>query len=161
MIQKNSTTIYTNTVVLPAGALIGLQYKYGIDPVSTYAGPFDDEAPFLVNHYRVIRSTALSPYVLPTDKFGSQYFEPYFNTSSPAAAHLTIGKPFAGKVQVTWLGRPHAHLQATTNLNAGTWQDLWETDGTNWTSGFPSTNGFVSQTNWPATNGAFFRVVKP
>jgi hypothetical protein len=61
---------------------------------------------------------------------------------------------------VSWLGRPGAHLQACANL-AGAWQDLTATDGTNWTTGFSSTNGFVSVTNWPATDKTFFRLVKP
>jgi hypothetical protein len=46
-------------------------------------------------------------------------------------------------------------------LLSSAWQDLWATDGTNWIAGYPSTNGLVSQTNWPATSRAFFRVVKP
>jgi hypothetical protein len=161
MVRKNPTSIYTNTFTLPAGVLAGLQYKYGIDPYSLNFGPLDNEAPFMVNHFRVIRTTAISPYILPTDKFGSQYAEPYFSSNSPSAAQLTIGKAMAGKVLVAWLGRPHAHLMVKTNLAAGTWQELFATDGTNWITGASSTNGFVSQTNWPATNAAFFRVVKP
>jgi hypothetical protein len=67
----------------------------------------------------------------------------------------------AGKVSVTWLGRPGANLQATTNLVSGPWQNLPTTDGINWTTGNESANGFVSQTNWPAGAPTYFRLVKP
>ena len=113
------------------------------------------------NRCKAIRATAIQPYALPVDKFGNQYGEPFFDASSPGDARLAIGQPVSGKVPVTWLGSPGTHLQVKTNLVSGTWQDLAATDGTNWTSGFGSTNGFVSQTNWPASSRAFFRVVKP
>jgi hypothetical protein len=74
---------------------------------------------------------------------------------------LTVGALSGGNVPVTWLGRPGAHLQVTSDLVSGSWQDLIATDGTNWTVGYSSTNGFVSQTNWPASGKAFFRLVKP
>jgi hypothetical protein len=62
-------------------------------------------------------------------------------------------------VAISWLGRPGVQLQVTTNL-AATWQSLAETDGTNWTTGTSSTNGFVSQTNWPASGVQFFRLIQ-
>jgi hypothetical protein len=121
----------------------------------------DDEAGFGANHFRVVRSTALIPYPMPTDTFGNQYGEPLFSAISTGGANLNVGNPVSGKVPVVWLGRPGAHLQVTTNLLSGTWQDMIATDGTNWTSGYSSTNGFVSQTNWPAGCMTFFRLVKP
>jgi hypothetical protein len=111
--------------------------------------------------FGVVRSTAINPYTMPTDTFGTQYGEPLFSATSTAAASLRVGTPVSGKVPVSWLGRPGAHLQVSTNLSSGMWRDLFETDGTNWNSGPSSTNGFVSQTNWPASSKAFFRLVKP
>ena len=160
MIQQGSTTIYTNTIIVPAGTTVAFKYKYGMDPGSVYGGPLDDEAGYAVNHVRVVRSTAMNPYVMATDTFGNMYAEPYFSASSPGGAELAIGAVSGGTVPVTWLGRPGAHLQVASALG-GSWQDLPATDGTNWISGYSSTNGFVSQTNWPAGSAAFFRVVKP
>jgi len=103
----------------------------------------------------------MNPYSMPTDKFSNMYSEPFFNSGNLGGAHLTVGALSGDKVPVTWLGRPGAHLQVTTSLG-GTWQDLMATDGTNWVSGYNNpTNGFVSQTNWPASGNAFFRLVKP
>jgi hypothetical protein len=153
--------IYTNTIIIPAGTPVGFAYKYGMDPNATGGGPDDDEAASGVNHYRVVRSTAFNPYVMPTDTFGNMYDEPFFSVNSTGGADLSVGTPVAGKVPVTWLGRPGAHLQVKSDLVSGSWQDLAATDGTNWTAGSSSTNGFVSQTNWPASSKAFFRLVKP
>jgi len=90
------------------------------------------------------------------------YGEPFFNINNRGAASLTIGPASGGKVPVSWLGRPGAHLQTKPTVSGGSWQDLWATDGTNWTSGFSSTNGCVSVTNYPASSGQlFFRLVKP
>lgn len=161
MVQQGSTMIFTNTIIMPAGTPVGFEYKYGMDPNSGYGGPIDDEAGFNTNHFRVVRATALIPYPMPTDTFGNQYREPLFSATSTGGANLNIGNLVSGKVPVTWLGRPGAHLQVSTTLASGTWQDIFETDGTNWISGYSSTNGFVSQTNWPASNNAFFRLVKP
>jgi hypothetical protein len=161
MVEAGGSTIYTNTITLAAGTLVGFKYKYGMDPGDTTGGPFDDEAPLGQNHFRVLRSPAASPYVLPMDTFGRQYAEPYFNASATGGAGLKIGRPVLGRVPVSWLGQPGVHLQVKTNLLSSAWQDLWATDGTNWIAGYPSTNGLVSQTNWPATSRAFFRVVKP
>ena len=160
MIEQGSTTIYTNTIVIPAGTPVGFEYKYGMDPGNFYGGPVDDEAGFLMNHFRVVRSTALNPYPMPTDTFGNQYSEPLFSAASTDGANLKAETGIAGKVAVSWLGRPGAHLQVTTDLSSGAWQDIPATDGTNWISGSSSTNGFVSQTNWPAGSKAFFRLIK-
>ncbi|HWD91829.1 MAG TPA: hypothetical protein VG938_05715 [Verrucomicrobiae bacterium] len=161
MIEQGLSTIYTNTVIVPAGTPVSFTYKYGMDESAAFGGPGDNEAGFGQNHFRVVRSTAMNPYPMPTDKFGNQYSEPFFNSGNPGGANLTVGAQSGGKVPVTWLGRPGAHLQVTTGLG-GTWQDLMATDGTNWVSGYNDpTNGFVSQTNWPASGNAFFRLVKP
>jgi hypothetical protein len=161
MIEQGLSTIYTNTIIIPAGTPVAFNYKYGMDAGAFNGGPSDDEAGFAQNHYRVVRSTAMNPYPLPVDKFGNQYGEPFFNSGNTTGAQLTVGAPSGGKVPVTWLGRPGAHLQVATTLG-GSWQDLPETDGTNWVSGFNNaTNGFVSQTNWPVSGNAFFRLIKP
>ena len=161
MVEVGLTTIYTNTIIMPAGTSIAFAYKYGMDPASFNGGPLDDEAASGQNHYRVVRSTAFNPYSMPTDKFGYQYNEPFFSGASTSGGHLTVGAPSGGNVAVSWLGRPGANLQVKTALTQGLWQNLADTDGTNWTAGYSSTNGFVSVTNWPATGSAFFRLVKP
>jgi hypothetical protein len=161
MIEQGLSTIYTNTIIMPAGTPVSFAYKYGMDASAANGGPADNEAGFAQNHFRVVRSTAMNPYPMPPDTFGNQYGEPFFSSANTAGANLAVGAPTAGKIPVTWLGRPGAHLQVTTNLT-GAWQDLNETDGTNWVSGSNNpTNGFVSQTNWPANGKTFFRLVKP
>jgi len=160
-------SVYTNTFTIPAGTPVAFLYKYGIDTnlnVDINAGQQnaqDDEAGTYSNHVRVIRSTAMNPYVLPTDNFGNMYSEPYFDNGSTSGGNLTMGSPAAGMVPVSWLGRPGAYLQFNTNVTGGSWQNLIATDGTNWTAGYSSTNGFVSVTNWPASGTAFFRLVRP
>ena len=164
MVQEGATMIYTNTIIIPTGTPIDLAYKYGIAPNGLYGGPgpVDDEAPFERNHNRVLRSTALTPFVMPTDTFGNMYSEPFFGNYNTVGGKLTVGPASGGTVPVTWLGRPGAHLQVRSNLTSGAWQDVWATDGTNWTSGFNSVNGFMSKTNWPLTGQPmFFRLVKP
>jgi hypothetical protein len=147
-------------MIVPAGTPVAFEYKYGTDPGNWIGGPLDDESGFLMDHFRVVRSTALNPYPMPTDTFGNQYQEPLFSADSTGGGNLTVGTAVAGKVPVRWLGRPGAHLQVRTDLSSGTWQDISATDGTNWISGSSSTNGFVSQTNWPAGIKAFFRLFK-
>ncbi|SPE53230.1 exported hypothetical protein [Verrucomicrobia bacterium] len=168
MVEVGTTTVYTNTIILPPGTVVALSYQYGIDPAGAYGGPLENEAAAGNNHVRVVRSTASDSYTMPIDTFGFQYNEPFFSTGNIqglgnlGGGNLSVGLPVAGKVAVQWLGRPGGHLQVNTSLASGAWRDLTETDGTNWTSGFASTNGFVSQTNWPAGQGnSFFRLVKP
>lgn len=162
MVEEGATLIYTNIIIIPAGAPISLAYKYGMDIYPFYPGPADDEAGFEQNHSRVLRSTALTPYMMPTDTFGNMYSEPFFGNYNTVGGKLTVGQAAGGTVPVTWLGRPGAHLQVKNSLISGVWQDVWATDGTNWTSGFNSVNGFVSKTNWPVTGQpTFFRLVKP
>lgn len=161
LFQQGSSTIYTNTVMLPAGTPIWFQYKYGMDASGINGGPSDNEAAIGQNHRRVLRSTASNPYSLPTDTFAHMYQEPFFSVGNTSGAQLTVGAPSAGKVPVMWLGRPGAHLQVKSTLAGGSWQDINETDGATWTSGYASTNGLVSVTNWPVVDKAFFRLVKP
>jgi hypothetical protein len=154
--------IYSNTIIIPAGTPVSFNYKYGIDANNANGGPADDEAGFGTNHFRVVRSTAFNPYPMPMDKFSNMYAEPFFSATSTGGGNLSAGAVAAGKVPVTWLGRPGAHLQVKDNLSGGVWQDIPATDGTNWNIGYSSTNGFVSQTNWPANStNKFFRLVKP
>ena len=160
MVEVGLTTVYTNTIIIPAGIPVAFNYKYGTDTNSNNGGPVDNEAGMSQNHYRVVRSTASGSYVMPLDKFGTQYGEPYLNKNNTGGANLQIGAPSAGKVPVSWLGRPGARLQYNTSLQGGNWQEIPATDGTNWTSGYASTNGLVSVTNWPVSGKTFFRVVK-
>jgi hypothetical protein len=160
MVEQGLTTIYTNTLIVPAGPIL-LSYKYGIDAGEVNGGPSDDEGVSGANHNRAVRATASGFYAMSQDKFGHAYSEPFFSGSSLGGGNLTAGAASGGMVPVSWLGRPGACLQVGTNLVAGTWQTLSATDGTNWTTGYSSTNGFVSTTNWPASSKAFFRLVKP
>ena len=145
--------LYTYTVTLPArsaNSLIRIDYKYGMG----YGGVtnYDNEAVAYSDHFRYVRATATGAYTNAMDTFGDQYTEPSFGQLTSAASG-------AGTVAISWLGRPGVQLQVTTNL-AATWQSLAETDGTNWTTGTSSTNGFVSQTNWPASGVQFFRLIQ-
>jgi hypothetical protein len=169
MIQAGTTTIYTNTIVIPAGTPVALSYQYGIDPGGFNGGPLENEAVSGLNHFRVVRSTVLNPYVMPTDAFTNQpYQEPLFapgniyeSMGTLSGGNLSVGTPSGGKIPVSWLGRPGAHLQVTTALGGGTWRDLTSTDGASWTNGVNTPNGLMSVTNWPASENAFFRLVKP
>jgi hypothetical protein len=168
MIQMGSTTVYTNTIVVPRGTPVALAYQYGMDAGNVNGGPSENEAASGANHFRVVRSTVSSPYVMPTDTFSSQpHQEPVFapgnlyqGAGTLAGGNLSVGPAAGGTVPVSWLGRPGAHLQVNSGLT-GSWQDLTATDGANWSAGYSSTNGFVSVTNWPASSNAFFRLVKP
>lgn len=162
MFESNNSTIYTNTVVIPAGTTVDCVYKYGMDPNGYNGGPLDDEAPSGDNHARVIRSFVLSPYPMATDTFGDQYNEPYFSPIDTAGGNLTVGRVSNGVAPVQWLGSPGTRLAWRTNVSFGTWQQIAGTDGTNWQIGYSSTNGFVSVTNWPATGSpVFFQLEKP
>ncbi len=168
MVRVGSTTVYTNTIILPAGTPVALSYQYGMDIGGANGGPLEDEAASGTVHYRAVRSTGFNPYPMPVDAFNNQpYVEPFFSTGnigangSLAGGNLSVGAVSAGKVPVTWLGRPGAHLQVNSNLTGGAWLDVAGTDGTNNTTGSFGTNGFVSQTNWPASGNGFFRLVKP
>ncbi|MGC9940301.1 MAG: hypothetical protein ABSE48_00620 [Verrucomicrobiota bacterium] len=168
MIEEGSSTIYTNTIVLPAGTPVALSYQYGMDIASANGGPVEDEAAVQVVHYRAVRSTGFNSYQFPTDTFTNQpYVEPFFSTGNIGAngnlagGQLTVGTLAGGKIPVSWLGRPGARLQVSTNLASPVWQSISATDGTNWTAGYNSANGLVSVTNWPTLGSANFRLVKP
>lgn len=166
LFEENGSGIFTNTVTLPAGTPVYFKYKYGmgIPPLTDEA--VDDEAPYGNDHIRVARNTTFNPYVLAQDKFGSMYTEPYFNPGSSTNVNLgggklTVGPASSGIVPVSWLGRPGAQLQWSTSLT-GSWQTVPGTDGSTWTTGSQSTNGFLSHTNWPANgSNVFFRLIKP
>ena len=168
MERVGSSMIYTNLIMIPAGTVVGLSYQYGMDIGRANGGPSQDEASG-INHFRVVRSTGLNPYVLPTDTFTNQpYQEPLFAPGNIyqfmgtlAGGELTVGQPANGSIPVSWLGRPGAHLQVKTNLASGSWQELMATDGTNWSSGVNTPNGLMSVTNWPSAGDAFFRLVRP
>lgn len=167
MVRVGSSMIYTNTIIIPAGTPVPLTYQYGIDPSDYNGGPLEDEAASGDNHVRVLRSTGFNPYLMPTDTFtNAPYQEPFFSTGNImgignlAGGNLNIGTPVAGNVPVSWLGRPGAHLQSASSLT-GPWADHPNTDGTNWTAGSSTINGFMSITNWPASGNTFFRLVKP
>ena len=153
--------IYSNTITIPKGSTVSFFYKYGTDTNSSNGGPSDNEAGFGQNHFRVVRATGFNPYPMPRDKFGNQYNEPFFSSASTGGAHLSVGAPVAGKVPVSWLGRPGAHLQVNSSLSGGGWTDVAGTDGTNDTTGSFGTNGFMSQTNVTVGSSGFFRLVKP
>ena len=167
MMREGATEIYTNTIIMPKGTPVALSYQYGIDVGNANGGPVENEALPQNVHYRGVRSTQFNPYVMPTDTFSANpYVEPFFSTGNIGAngsltgGNLTVGTPVAGKVPVSWLGRPGANLQSASSLS-GPWQNIPSTDGTNWTIGSSSTNGFVSVTNWPSSGNTFFRLVKP
>jgi hypothetical protein len=139
MFPQGSSLIYTNTILMLKGTPVGLSYKYGMD-IGSYGYPSDDEAGFEVNHVRYVRT--VGNYVLPADTFGDMASEISFG-------NLQIGHVSAGKIPVSWLGRPGVHLQTATSLTGGSWLDHLETDGFN-------------STNYPiSTQNGFFRLIKP
>jgi hypothetical protein len=162
MMQEGTSTIYTNTIVIPAGTTVDCVYKYGMDPNGNNGGPLDDEAASGDNFSRVIRTFGTSPYPMATDTFTNVYTEPYFSVVNTAGGRLSVGAASHGKVPVQWLGTPGTRLAWKTSVLSGAWQQIPATDGTNWSSGYYSTNGFVSVTNWPATGGpVYFQLEKP
>jgi hypothetical protein len=154
--------IYTNSFLLPKGTTLNRSYRYGMgyDNGSGVHGALDNDTPGSVVRTRVVRSTATGTYVMPVDKFGTQYGEPFFNPLATGDGQLQVGAPSSGAVPVRWLGRPGVHLQSSASV-AGPWTDHSNTDGTNWTSGVNTTNGLMSVTNWPAVGSGYFRLVKP
>ena len=138
LFEVGSSYIYTNTLTLPKGTPVELNYKYGMAEGGFFAA--DNEAAFKVNHVRYTR--AVGSYSMPQDTFGTMTLEISFG-------NLQIGQPSAGKIPVTWLGRPGVHLQTTADLTSSLWQEHPETDGLN-------------STNYPMSTGnRFFRLIKP
>ena len=152
--EVGSTPIYSGTITIPGGQGIttSLTYKYGLGGGT---GTLDNEAGQDLNLIRVVRSTATGAYSFPQDTWANQYVEPSFG-------QLNVGAALGGNVPLSWLGRPGCELQINSgSLNGGSWTSLPLTDGANWTAGTYSTNGLISQTNWPASNGnVFFRLIK-
>jgi hypothetical protein len=137
--------IYSTELTLPKGSPVQPTYKFGINGA-------DNEAASGANHLRIVRTAGA--YAMPLDTFGNQRVEPSFG-------QLAAGPVSAGQVSVSWLGRPGVHLQTAADLTSGTWQDLLNTDGASWVSGYTSPNGFVSVTNYPTSAGkTFFRLIK-
>jgi hypothetical protein len=135
LMQNNppGSEIYTIQVPIPAGYPVEVSYQYGINGNA-------DEALNFTNHVRYIRSTG--NYVMPLDKFGSMVQEESFG-------NLAIGSKSGANVPISWLGRPGVHLQVSTNLAAGVWTDLPDTEA-------------QSATNYPAGAAAsYFRLINP
>ena len=152
----SGSQIYQFTYTVPKGNPVDIHYKYGIIYGSNPStnSILDNEAPSGQDHIRYIRVTSTGSYTNATDTFGNQYVEPSFG-------QLAMSPASGGMVNLTWLGRPGVYVQTTTNLTGASWVNHIETDGTNWTAGYSSTNGFVSQTNWPAGGGQqFFRLIQ-
>jgi hypothetical protein len=157
LFQVGSSLIYTNTFSVPVGGAITVTYKYGIwDGADT----LDNEAVSGSNHGRVIRSLAGGAYSFPTDTFGNQYNEPSFGDLKAVPSQISVDYP-SKSVKVSWLGSPSVQLQTTTNLSKGAWVSHPETSGTTWSTGVPSTDGFISVTNMLLGQGPlFFRLLQ-
>ena len=139
--------VYSGTFSIPMGSALTMIYKYGINAA-------DNEAAQGNNHVRVIRSTPTGSYAFPTDTFGNQYNEPYFGK-------LSVGKSAPGAVLLSWLGAPNVTVQTSSSVSGAPWSNLPQTSGAYWSAGVSSTNGLVSQTNWPTAGGnTYFRLLK-
>ena len=140
--------IYSGTFPIPEGNSITTTYKYGINDGTD---AIDNEAPSGQNHVRVIRNFPAGAYSFPTDTFGDQYNEPQFG-------ELAVAPASGGTVKLSWLGAPNVTVQTASSIK-GAWTTQPQTAGALWSSGFSSTNGFVSVTNWPTSSGStFFRL---
>ena len=145
MTQIGTSELYTTTLPVNMGQNIDVTYKYSINGN-------DDEALQNDNHTRYIRG--YPHYVMPVDKFGSQGAT---TSTEPSFGNLTITQT-AGNVFLSWLGRQHVHLRATTSLTTPTWTPLIATDGTN----LIVAPGGIATTNYPATTGdKFYELVYP
>jgi hypothetical protein len=152
MIEVGLSDVYTNSFVIPVGNSIHLNYKYAIDSE-------DDENGFQTNHIREVRSYGPT-YNMPPDVFSWSVVqpgvEPYPNPGitttnivEPDFGYLAIGAQSAGKLPITWLGRPGVVLQNSATLT-GSWNVNGGTDGT-------------QATNWSNAGGntaEFFRLMK-
>jgi hypothetical protein len=147
LVQVGSSTVYTNTLLIPLGAAVTATYKYGINAV-------DNEAAQGNNHGRVIRSLATGVYSFPTDTFGQQYNEPAFG-------QLALSSAPGGSATLSWLGSPSVLVQTSTNLAKGGWVSHPETSGAVWSTGVNSTNGWISTQSFRVANGGqFFRLIQ-
>jgi hypothetical protein len=150
MIEVGTSAYYTNSLLIPAGNSIYLNYQYSIDSD-------DNENGFQTNHLREIRTDGTN-YTMPQDVWSwtvvQPGVEPYPNpgiTSTnivePDFGYLAIQSLAGGSFPITWLGRPGVVLENTSNLMSS-----WNVN-----SGTDSAQG----TNWPNTgNSQFFRLLK-
>ncbi len=106
--------IYSWQTLLKQGTKSLIYYKYGID-----SG--DNEAPSGQNHLRYVRGTGT--YLMPLDKFGTQYQEPAFGNLKAVP-----GAP--GSVDLSWLGLPSVQLQAAPAVT-GVYTNVPGTTGQN------------------------------
>lgn len=137
--------VYSIELLIPKGSPTRIAYKYAINGA-------DNEAASGSDHVRYVRTAGT--YTMPMDKFGTQWGETSFG-------QLSVGPATGGYVPVSWLGLPGVHLQTASDVG-GTWQDLMNTDGTSWSTGSMSLDGFVSVTNYPTSSAKMFmRLVKP
>jgi hypothetical protein len=147
LVEVGTSSVYTNSFLIPSGSALATTYKYGIDGA-------DNEAASGDNLVRVIRSTAPGAYSFPVDTFGNQYNEPSFG-------ELSVSPESAGKVQLSWLGAPNVQVQTSSSLQSSSWVSQPQTGGALWSAGTNSANGLVSVTNWPAGSGnTFFRLIQ-
>lgn len=148
MIESATPDVYTNTLLIPRGTSLALNYKYSFDGL-------DNENGSNTNHIREIRTYGTN-YVFPQDVW-SWSLNPFpypnpgitsTNIVEPDFGYLTINAPSGGNFPITWLGRPGVVLQNASNLTSGSWTDSIGTDGT-------------QATNWPTSgNIQFFRLKK-
>jgi hypothetical protein len=151
MIEVGLSDYYTNSFVLPVGNSVYLNYQYSIDSQ-------DNENGFQTNHIREVRSYGPT-YSFPTDSWSwnvlqgqgvTAYPNPGItatNIVEPDFGYLAIGSQAAGKLPITWLGRPGVVLQNTATLT-GSWNIVSGTDA-------------AQTNNWPNAGGnQFFRLLK-
>ena len=144
MIEVGTSDVYTNSLVIPKGNSIYLNYKYGLDG-------FDDENGTGTNHVRLIRSYPPT-YTFPQDVWSYTY-APGANTTTNIVeqdfGNLIVTPISSGNVPITWLGRPGVVLQNKSSLSGSVpWTDNNGTDGT-------------QSTNWPNDGSSqFFRLKK-
>jgi hypothetical protein len=139
--------VFSGTFSIPMGGALSVIYKYSIDGQ-------DNEAPSGSNHLRIIRSIPSGAYSFPTDTFGKQYNEPQFG-------ELSVGKGTPGTVLLSWLGAPNVTVLTSSSISGAPWTSLPLTSGAYWSAGVSSTNGLVSQTNWPTAGGnTYFRLLQ-
>jgi hypothetical protein len=125
------------TVTIPAGSYLNLIYKFSING-------YENEGGFAVDHVRYVRR--LGSYTLPVDQWRSMVVE-------SSHGNLAASAPTAGKVPLTWIGRPGVILQTSPAVgSAAVWSNLPETEG------YGSASGIYS-TNYPAAGSkSFFRL---
>lgn len=157
IVSTNPLGGYSFTYTVPKGSPVEVRYKYGIiygsNPSTNYIA--DNEAGSFQDHVRIIRATGSGTYNMPQDTFGTQHAEPNFGG-------LTLAPASGGQVTLKWLGRPGVHVQSASSVTGSSWVDHIETDGTNWSTGAISPDGFLSSTNFPAAGGSrYFRLIKP